>query len=55
MAFFREDLPAIGHKFQFITLAGSHALNTAIFKLASACEESEMAGYSILQEREFAL
>jgi isocitrate lyase len=55
MAPFREDLPARGYKVQFITLAGFHALNTTIFKLASVFKERGMAGYSILQEREFAL
>jgi isocitrate lyase len=44
-----------GYKFQFITLAGFHALNTAMFELALAYKEKGMAGYSELQEREFAL
>lgn len=52
---FREDLAALGYKFQFITLAGFHALNTSMFELASNYMESGMAGYSQLQEREFEL
>ena len=55
METFREELAAMGYKFQFITLAGFHALNTAMFELASAYKERGMAGYSELQEREFAL
>lgn len=52
---FRDDLAASGFKFQFITLAGFHALNTSMFELAKSYNESGMAGYSELQEREFAL
>ena len=52
---FREELGKMGYKFQFITLAGFHALNTAMFELALAYKEKGMAGYSELQEREFAL
>ncbi|WP_312900328.1 isocitrate lyase [Chryseobacterium taichungense] len=52
---FREELAKVGYKFQFITLAGFHALNTAMFELALAYKEKGMAGYSELQEREFAL
>lgn len=55
METFREELAAMGYKFQFITLAGFHALNTAMFELALAYKERGMAGYSELQEREFAL
>ncbi|MGF1532798.1 MAG: isocitrate lyase [Bernardetiaceae bacterium] len=55
MATFREEIAAMGYKFQFITLAGFHALNTSMFELACAYRESGMAGYSQLQEREFAL
>lgn len=55
METFREELAAMGYKFQFITLAGFHALNTAMFELASAYKARGMAGYSELQEREFAL
>ncbi|MEM8528026.1 MAG: isocitrate lyase [Bacteroidota bacterium] len=55
MASFREDLAALGYKFQFITLAGFHALNTSMFELSLAYKHRGMAGYSELQEREFAL
>jgi len=55
METFREDLAAMGYKFQFITLAGFHALNTSMFELSRAYKERGMAGYSELQEREFAL
>ncbi|QDA61098.1 isocitrate lyase [Hymenobacter jejuensis] len=55
METFREELAAMGYKFQFITLAGFHALNTSMFELAQAYRERGMAGYSELQEREFAL
>ena len=52
---FREELAAIGFKFQFITLAGFHALNTSMFELSKAYKEKGMAGFSQLQQREFAL
>lgn len=52
---FRDELAKMGYKFQFITLAGFHALNTAMFELALAYKERGMAGYSELQEREFEL
>ncbi|WP_445710670.1 isocitrate lyase [Flavobacterium sp.] len=55
METFREDLATMGYKFQFITLAGFHALNTSMFELSKAYREKGMAGYSELQEREFAL
>ncbi|MBW8361102.1 MAG: isocitrate lyase [Kaistella sp.] len=55
METFREDLAKMGYKFQFITLAGFHALNTSMFELALAYKKRGMAGYSELQEREFAL
>ncbi len=55
METFREELAKMGYKFQFITLAGFHALNTSMFELAAAYKERGMAGYSELQEREFAL
>lgn len=55
MLTFRENLAAMGYKFQFITLAGFHALNTSMFELSKAYHERGMAGYSELQEREFAL
>jgi isocitrate lyase len=52
---FREDIAALGYKFQFITLAGFHALNTAMFELSLAYKARGMAGFSELQQREFAL
>lgn len=51
---FREELNAMGYKFQFITLAGWHALNNSMFELASAYAQDGMFAYSQLQEREFA-
>ena len=55
MLTFGEELAAMGYKFQFITLAGFHALNTSMFEIALAYREKGMAGYSQLQQREFAL
>jgi len=55
MLTFRENLAEMGYKFQFITLAGFHALNTSMFELAELYRDQGMAGYSQLQEREFAL
>lgn len=55
MLTFRDKLAEMGYKFQFITLAGFHALNTSMFELAELYREKGMAGYSQLQEREFAL
>lgn len=55
MLTFREDLAALGYRFQFITLAGFHALNTSMFELSKAYKARGMAGYSELQEREFEL
>lgn len=52
---FREKLAEMGYRYQFITLAGFHALNTSMFELALAYQERGMKGYSELQEREFAL
>lgn len=50
---FREELNAMGFKFQFITLAGWHALNNSMFELASAFKKSGMFAYSNLQQKEF--
>lgn len=55
MLSFRDKLAEMGYKFQFITLAGFHALNTSMFELAELYRDQGMAGYSQLQEREFAL
>jgi isocitrate lyase len=49
----RDDLAAMGYRFQFITLAGWHALNLSMFELATAYREEGMLGYSQLQQREF--
>jgi isocitrate lyase len=53
MKSWREQLAAMGYRFQFITLAGWHALNLSMFELASAYREEGMLGYSQMQEREF--
>ena len=50
----RECLAALGYRFQFITLAGWHALNLSMFELASAYRTDGMLGYSRMQQREFA-
>jgi len=50
---FQPRLAEMGYKFQFVTLAGFHALNTAMFELARDYRERGMAAYSELQEREF--
>jgi isocitrate lyase len=55
METFREDLAKLGFKFQFITLAGFHALNTSMFELSKSYKERGMAGFSQLQQKEFAL
>ena len=55
METFREELAALGYKFQFITLAGFHALNSSMFELSKAYKQKGMAGFSQLQQREFAL
>ena len=44
----------MGYKFQFITLAGWHALNSSMFNLSRAYKEEGMFAYSKLQEKEFA-
>ena len=54
LAKFQRELGAMGYKFQFITLAGFHSLNLATFKLAASYKDSGMAGYSELQQAEFA-
>ena len=54
IAGFREELAAMGYRFQFVTLAGFHALNLGMFELAEAYAARGMAAYSDLQEREFA-
>jgi isocitrate lyase len=54
IAKFQRELGAMGYKFQFITLAGFHALNYSMFNLAQGYRESNMAAYVELQEAEFA-
>lgn len=55
MLTFREDIAAMGYKFQFITLAGFHALNSSMFELSKNYVERGMAGFSQMQQREFAM
>ena len=54
IAKFQRELGAMGYKFQFITLAGFHALNYSMFQLAKGYKESQMSAYVQLQEQEFA-
>ena len=54
IAKFQRELGAMGYKFQFITLAGFHALNLSMFELARAYKTSGMTAYCRLQEKEFA-
>jgi isocitrate lyase len=55
IARFQRELAAMGYAFQFVTLAGFHALNLSMFELASAYRDEGMAAYARLQDREFAL
>ena len=55
IARFQRDLGAMGYKFQFITLAGFHALNASMFELARGYAAEGMPAYVRLQEHEFAL
>jgi isocitrate lyase len=54
IARFQKELGAMGYKFQFVTLAGFHALNLSMFDLAQGYRETGMQAYSQLQQREFA-
>jgi isocitrate lyase len=54
IARFQRDLAAMGYKFQFITLAGFHALNMSMFDLALGYKKTGMTAYCQLQEKEFA-
>jgi isocitrate lyase len=54
IANFQRELGAMGYKFQFVTLAGFHSLNYAMFELASDYRDRGMAAYSELQQAEFA-
>ena len=53
IAKFQRELGAMGYKFQFITLAGFHALNFSMFQLAKGYRESQMTAYVKLQQEEF--
>ena len=53
IAQFRESLSSMGYKFQFITLAGFHALNHSMFELARDFNERGMSAYAEFQQREF--
>jgi isocitrate/methylisocitrate lyase len=53
IARFQKELGAMGYKFQFITLAGFHALNASMFELAKGYATEGMTAYVKLQEREF--
>lgn len=53
IASFQRELGAMGYKFQFVTLAGFHALNHSMYELARDYRERGMTAYSELQEREF--
>lgn len=55
IARFQRELGAMGYKFQFVTLAGFHALNLSMFELARGYNARGMAAYSELQDREFVL
>lgn len=52
---FQDELGLMGYKFQFVTLAGFHSLNTSMFDLAHGYAADGMAAYSRLQEHEFVL
>lgn len=53
IARFQTELAKMGYKFQFVTLAGFHALNLSMFELARGYKLSGMTAYSRLQEKEF--
>ena len=53
IAKFQRELGAMGYKFQFITLAGFHALNLSMFELARGYRDHGMTAYSRLQDQEF--
>ncbi|HRN29046.1 MAG TPA: isocitrate lyase [Terrimesophilobacter sp.] len=54
IARFQKELASMGYAFQFITLAGFHALNHSMFELARGYKETQMTAYVALQEAEFA-
>jgi isocitrate lyase len=51
---FQNELGAMGYRFQFVTLAGFHALNYSMWELARGYKERQMSAYTELQEKEFA-
>ena len=55
IATFQEQLSSFGYKFQFITLAGFHALNASMFELASKYKGGNMSAYVELQQKEFSM
>jgi isocitrate lyase len=55
IATFQQELAALDYRFQFVTLAGFHSLNSAMFELARAYAAEGMAAYVRVQEREFEL
>jgi isocitrate lyase len=54
IAKFQRELGAMGYKFQFVTLAGFHALNYSMYELARTYKDRGMAAYSEMQQKEFA-
>jgi isocitrate lyase len=54
VAKFQRELGAMGYKFQFITLAGFHALNYSMFELAHGYAQTQMSAFVELQQKEFA-
>ena len=55
IASFQQNLARMGYKFQFVTLAGFHAVNMSMFELAHAYRDEGMVAYSRFQQREFQL
>ncbi len=55
ISIFQRELGAMGYKFQFITLAGFHALNLSMYELAREYRDQGMTAYTKLQDREFEL
>jgi len=55
IAMFQKELGIMGYRYQFITLAGFHALNASMFQLAHGYSESGMSAYVELQNQEFAM
>jgi isocitrate lyase len=55
IAKFQSELGAMGYKYQFVTLAGFHSINTGMFELARGYRKHGMTAYALLQNREFEL